>query len=107
MRNTWTMKCRGLLMMLPNTLLVASLTGCSIVHLSGDPSDTPPLKQAVDAAAVTAIEVKTNSKYGSTQNAWRDAGGIWHWTQVDQSGGTSRCEGPTLGVPTQCDRIGP
>ena len=107
MRNTWTMKCRGLLMMLPTTLLAASLTGCSSLHLSGDPSDTPPLKQAVDAAAQTAIGVATESKYGSTQNAWRDAGGIWHWTKVEQSGGTFHCEGPTLGEPTQCDKIGP
>ena len=106
MRNTWRMKYRGLLMMLPNTLLVASLTGCSILHVSGEPSDAPPLKQAVDAAAETAVGVATDSKYVSTQNAWRDAGGIWHWTRVEQSGGTFRCEGPQLGVPTQCDRTG-
>lgn len=106
MRNRWTMKNRGLLMMLPNTVLVASLTGCSIVHLSGEPSDTPLLKQAVDVAAETAVGVATDSKYVSTQDAWRDAGGIWHWTRVEQSGGTFRCEGPKLGVPTQCDKIG-
>jgi hypothetical protein len=105
--NTWTMKCRGLRMMPPSALLVASLAGCSIVHLSGDPGDTPPLRQAVDAAAETAVGVATDSKRASTQNAWRDAGGIWHWTQVKQSGGTFRCEGPTLGMPTQCDRTGP
>ena len=101
------MKCRGLRMMLPSAVLVISLTACSTLHLSGDPSDTPPLKQAVDAAAETAIGTATESKQASTQNAWRDAGGTWHWTQVKQSGGTFRCEGATLGVPTQCDRIGP
>lgn len=107
MRNTWTMTSRGFLMTLSTTLLVASLPGCSTLHLSGDPSDTPPLKQAVDVAGETAIGVATESKYGSTQNAWRDAGGIWHWTKVEQSGGTYRCEGPSVGVPAQCDRIGP
>jgi hypothetical protein len=98
-RDMWAMKCRGLLMRFPSTLLVASLTGCSIVHVSGDPSGTPPLKQAVDAGAETAVGFATHSK----QNAWRDAGGIWHWTQVDQSGRTVSCEGPKVGVPTQCD----
>ena len=103
MRNTGTMKCRGLLMMLPHTLLVASLTGCTIVHLSADPSDTPWLKQATDTAAVAALEVATDPKYSSTtQNAWRDADGIWHWTQ-----GGANCEGPQLGVPTHCDEIVP
>src|SRR6185312_5555402 len=105
MRNSWAMKCRGLLMMLPKALLVANLSGCSMVHLSGDASDTPPLRQVVDAAAETAVWVATDSKHTSTQNAWRDGGGIWHWTQVEQSGGTFHCEGPDLGVPTQCDRI--
>jgi hypothetical protein len=71
-RHTWTLKCRELLMMLPNTLLVASLAGCSILHTSGEPSDTPLLKGAVDAAAETAVGVATDSKYVSTQNAWRD-----------------------------------
>lgn len=94
-------------MLLPKTLLVASLTGCSILHVSGEPSDAPPLRQVVDAAAETAVGFATDSKYVSTQNAWRDAGGIWHWTRVEQNGDTSRCEGTQLGVPTQCDKIGP
>jgi hypothetical protein len=101
------MKCRGFLTMLPNALLIANLAGCRIVHLSDDPSTTPPLKQIVDTAGETAVEIATDSKHGATQNAWRDGGGIWHWTQVEQSGGTLRCEGPSLGVPTQCDPIGP
>lgn len=107
MRKTWAIKYRGLLTMHLGTVLVASLAGCSILHVGGEPSDAPPLKQAVDAAAETAVGVATESKYGSTQNAWRDAGGVWHWTRVEQSGGTFRCEGPQVGVPTQCDRTGP
>lgn len=66
MRNTWTLKCHALLMMLPNTLLVAGLTGCSILHAGGEPSDTPVLKGAVDAAAETALGVATDSK-GATR----------------------------------------
>jgi hypothetical protein len=104
MRRTWAMKCRGLLTMLPSTLLVASLAGCSIVHVSGDPSGTPPLKQAADAGAETAVGYATDPKHASSaQDASRDAGGTWHWTQVDQSGRTVSCEGPKVGVPTQCD----
>ncbi len=107
MRNRWTFKCRSFPMMLPAALLVANLAGCSTVHLSGDPSGAPPIKQVVDGAAETAVGVATESKYAATQNAWRDAGGIWHWTQVEQGGGSLRCDGPTLGVPTRCDKIGP
>jgi hypothetical protein len=102
MRNMSTIKRCGFLMLLPSTLLVAGLTGCSIVHLTGDPPGTPPLKQAVDETAVTAVGFGT-SKHGSTQGASRDAGGIWHWTEVDQSGNTLQCEGPKVGVPTRCD----
>ena len=101
MRHVWTTKCGQLLKMLPGTLVVASLTGCTIVHLDGDPGGTPPLKQAVDGAAETAVEFGT--KNGSVQHAWRDGAGTWHWTEVDQSGGTLQCEGPKVGTPTLCD----
>ncbi len=93
--------------MLLASLIAAGLSGCAIVHLDGDPRGTPPLKQTADAAAETAVGFATQgssaTRGGSVQDAWRDGGGSWHWTQVDQSGATLQCEGPKVGMPTLCD----
>ena len=81
-------------------LLGACLTAC-------DSTDGGLLKKAADVTAVAAIEIASPSKVGTIRNAWKDAGGIWHWTRVEQGVGTFDCEGRDLGTPDQCEQVSP
>lgn len=83
---------------LAGMLLVAALSGCA-----SSPQDRGgPAKRAVDLIATTAVQSLSDS---NVRNAWQDGSGMWHWVKVKPGVGTFQCEGPRLGVPTQCDLI--
>jgi len=91
---------RKILAILTGTLLVICLAAC-------ESPDGGLLRKAADVTAVAAIEIASPSKAGTIRNAWRDAGGIWHWTRVEQGVGTFDCEGRQLGTPDQCEKVSP
>lgn len=98
--NTKLRNLKDLAAPLSGVLLVAALSGCA----SGPQDRGGPVKKTVDLIATAAVQSMTNS---NVQNAWRDADGMWHWVKVKPGFGTYQCEGRRLGVPTQCDQIGP
>ncbi len=85
---------------LAGVLLLAGLTGCA----SGAPDKGGPLKKTVDVIATAAVQSLSDS---NIQNAWQDGSGMWHWIKVKPGFGTYQCEGRRVGVPAQCDQIGP
>ncbi len=83
--------------------LLAALSGCALFNVSGDPRGTPPLKQAVDGAAVAATEIVTGSSGSAVTNAQRWPDGSWTWDQR-REGSWYHCRGPRLGVASECHR---
>ncbi len=94
-RRPWEIAAR-----LAGVLLVAGLTGCA----GSAPQKGGPAHKAVDFIAAGALQFLSDS---NVQNAWQDSSGTWHWVTVKQGVGTYQCKAPRLGVPKQCDRIGP
>ena len=91
---------RQFLAILASSLLVTCLAAC-------ESADGGFLKKAADVTAVAAVEIASPSKIGTIRSAWKDAGGIWHWTRVEQGVGTFDCEGHQLGVADQCEKVSP
>lgn len=93
------------LALLAGGILVAGVAGCESVHMSGDPGHGGILKRTTDVVAAAAVGVASEAKGSNVRDVWQDASGVWHWTRTDHDGGTFKCEGQQLGVPTQCEKI--